>query len=91
MCFDLFGGKAKMLFAVDNTKGKEFNVGEVFESFSDIPVREMCRIADRYDLLGPGLPLLKMSEQRKRRMAEYLRGHTHASDVQIGRFLHLDM
>ena len=77
-----------MVEATDYSKGKEFDVGEVYEPFSDVPIREMCRIADHYKFLGPGLPLLHLPENRKRHLAEMFRAQANADDVQIGRFFH---
>jgi hypothetical protein len=89
LCYEVFGGRPKLLSAVENSKGKEFDVGEVFDPISDIPVKEMCGIADQYKLLGPGLPLLNLPDKRRKALAEYLRRHTHANDIQVSRFLHL--
>ena len=87
-CLELFGSWDKMVEATDYSKGKEFDVGEVYEPFSDVPIREMCRIADHYKLLGPGLSLLHLPENRKRHLAEMFRAQANADDVQIGRFFH---
>lgn len=91
LCYSLFGDCDKMMYAVDNTKGKEFDVGEVFDPASDMQLCEMCRIADKYKMLGPGLPLMQLPENKKKGVANYLRMHTSASNTQISRFLHLDV
>ncbi|MCR4824242.1 MAG: hypothetical protein K5849_02675 [Bacteroidales bacterium] len=88
-CYSLFGGYEQMLNAIDITKGKEFDVGEVYDQQSDIAIREMCLLAGRYGLLKAGLPLLNLPESRCASFAEYLRTHTSATNRQISRFLHL--
>ena len=87
-CEALFGDYDKMLKATELTTGKEFDVGETFEPDSDIPYREMCAIASRYGMLGAGLPLLRLPEDRQIRMARFLLQQTEATDRQVGRFLH---
>ena len=87
-CEELFGSLGRMVSATELTTGKEFEVGETFEPFSDIPYREMCQVADQYGLLGPGMALLRLPEVRKARLAQLLRQRTSASDVQVARFLH---
>lgn len=91
LCYSLFEGCDRMMSSVDETTGKEFDVGEVFEPFSDIPIQEMCGIAEQYHLLGPGLPLLHLPEKRMKGLAVYLQEHSSASDVQIRRFLHFGL
>ena len=87
-CADLFGSYDKMLKATELTTGKEFDVGEVFAPFSDIPLREMCAIAERYGLTGPGMPLFHLPDDRIEKLSRYLQQSTSASDLQIARFLH---
>ena len=87
-CYSLFDSWEQMKDAADASKGKEFNVGEVFDPSSDIPYREMVSITERYGLLSSGLPLLRMQEVRRDKVADYLRRHTQASDMQIAKFLH---
>lgn len=87
-CEDLFGSFEKMLDATELTTGKEFEVGEVFEPYSDVPYREMCAIAARYGLLGPGLQLLRLPQERKIGLARLLLQRTDASNRLIERFLH---
>ena len=61
-CEELFGSLEKMMQATELTTGKEFDVGEEFEPFSDIPYREMCSLVKRHGLLGAGLPFLHLPE-----------------------------
>lgn len=90
-CYQLFGSWEKLVDTTDNSKGKEFDVGETFEPFSDAPIREMCKIADAYHQLDSGLPLLRLPDKRKKGLARILREKTMADDVLIARFLHLDV
>ena len=87
-CRQLFGSLQQMTDAADVSKGKEFDVGEVFDPSSDVPYREMEKIALHYNVSGPGL--FKLSERRRARLAAYFRQHTMASEEQIARFLHLE-
>lgn len=88
-CEDLFGCFDKMLEATELTTGKEFEVGEVFEPYSDVPYREMCTTVARYGLLGPGLQLLRLPQERKIALGRFLLQHTEVSNWQIERFLHI--
>jgi len=88
-CYRLFGGWEKMAVAIDMTKGKEFDVGEEFDPFSDIPYREMCDVVERLGLLAKKMPLFGLSDVRQKKLAKYLRSNTAASDYQVARFLHL--
>lgn len=90
-CYQLFGSLEKMIQATDYSVGKEFDVGEVFESFSDTPFREMCQIVAKYRLLEPGLPLLHLPVNRLRSLALYLRQHTTATETLVARFLHYQL
>jgi len=87
-CYRLFGGWEKMVTAIDMTKGKEFDVGEEFDPFSDIPYREMCDVAEKFGLLAKGMPLFSLPEVRLKKLAEYLKSNTSASDYQVAKFLH---
>lgn len=88
-CFLLFGSWERMVETIDVTKGKEFNVGEVYEPFSDVPYREMCTVVGKHGLLNVGLPLLRLSEEKRYKMVAYLRNNTSASERQAARFLHI--
>ena len=87
-CYRLFGGWEEMMGAIRLTKGREFEVGEKFEPYSDIAYREMCAEVNRYDLLKQGLPLLGLPPGRKQSLAAYLERVTSAEKNQIARFLH---
>lgn len=87
-CEDLFEDLAKMVRATELTTGKEFEVGEVFDQYSDIPYRDMCSLVKHHGLLGAGLPFLRYPEERLARMAQYLLEHTDASEKHVARFLH---
>lgn len=87
-CEELFGSLEKMMQATELTTGKEFDVGEVFEPFSDIPYREMCSLVKRHGLLGAGLPFLHLPEERQIRLAQYFLQQTTANEKQVARFLH---
>lgn len=85
-CCQLFESLQQMAEAADVSKGKEFDVGEEFDPTSDVPYREMGRIALRYNVSGPGL--FNLSDRRRERLAAYFRQHTMASEEQIARYLH---
>ena len=87
-CCRLFGSLQQMADAADVSKGKEFDVGAVFDPDSDIAYREMCRVAARHQMLGPGL--LNLPDSRKAGLAGLFRQRTTASADQIARFLHLN-
>ncbi len=87
-CCRYFGTIDKMVAAVGVVTGSEFDVGEVFEPFSDIPYKEMCDLAEKQKLLGRGLPFLHFPEERVTKFMRYLREHTSATERQLSRFLH---
>lgn len=88
-CCKLFGSVERMVKTADETKGKEFDVGEEFDPSSDVPIREMCAIAGRAGLLKNGMPLFHLSETRAIDLSNNLQQKTGATDLQIKRFLHL--
>ena len=87
-CEELFGSISRMLESTNLTTGKEFEMKEVFDSYSDIPYREMCSLVEKYGLLGAGMPLLRLSEERKTKLASFLLKKTSADEKQVARFLH---
>ena len=89
-CEGLFGSLDIMMQATELTTGKEFEVGEEFEPFSDIPYRQMCSLVDRQGLLGKGLPLLQLPEERQARLARFFLENTSVNEKQVARFLHVD-
>ena len=88
-CCKLFGSVERMVKTADETKGKEFDVGEEFDPSSDVSYREMCAIAGRAGLLKKGFPLFHLSEARAMNMSNTLQQKTGATDLQIKRFIHL--
>lgn len=87
-CEELFDSIDKMIASTELTTGQEFEVKEAFGFSSDVPYREMCSAVERYGLLGPGLPLLRLSEERQIRLARYLLQSTNAKETQVAKFLH---
>lgn len=87
-CCRYFGTVDKMIAAVAVTTGSEFDVGEVYEPFSDVPYREMCALVEKHKLLGPGLPFLHLTKDRLGKFVRYLGDHTSATERQVLRFLH---
>lgn len=83
-----FGGLSGMVKTVDETKGKEFEVGEEIDKWSDVPYREMCVAAGRAGLLRPGFPLWNLSTSRIDEIGRNLQSKTGATDLQVAKFLH---
>lgn len=84
----LFSGLSNMVKAVDLTKGREFEVKEEHDKWSDVPYREMCVAAGRAGLLRPGFPLWNLSASRIDEIGRNLQSKTGASDLQVAKFLH---
>ena len=87
-CEDLFGGIPQMIKATELTTGKEFDVGEEFDPYSDVPYKEMCALVEKHGMMGAGLDFLHLPEDRQMRLASYLANHTGATPWQVVRFLH---
>ena len=87
-CRQLFGSLERMISAADLTTGKEFDVGEESDGYNDIPYREMCSLANKYKLIGPGMPLWHLPEERMAKLADFLRNESTASELEVARFLH---
>lgn len=83
-----FSGLSGMVKTVDETKGKEFEVGEEIDKWSDVPYREMCVAAGRAGLLRPGFPLWNLSTSRIDEIGRNLQSKTGATDLQVAKFLH---
>lgn len=90
-CCKLFGSIARMLKTADETKGKEFDVGEEFDPSSDVPFREMCALAGRAGLLKSGLPLWHLPEGKMLEVARNLQLRTGATELQVNKFLHRNL
>ena len=88
-CVSMFDSLEDMLHAPDVVTGSEFDVGEEYESHSDVPYRAMCSIAENYGLLKPGMPLLSLPPERLQKLKQYLMSRTMAPEWQVARFLHL--
>jgi len=84
----IFDGYDKMLQAADATTGKEFDIGEVFDPDSDIPYREMIRMAASAHLFD-GWKLLHLNRNEQIYWMKRFRAVPHANAKHIGRFLHL--
>lgn len=84
----LFNDLSGMVKTVDETKGKEFEVGEEIDKWSDVPYREMCIAAGRAGLLRPGFPLWNMSASKIEEIGRKLQSKTGATDLQVAKFLH---
>lgn len=87
-CRKLFGSMARMVKTTDETKGREFEVGEEYDKSSDVPFREMCILAGRYGLLNQGFPLWHLPDNRLNAIGFSLQEKTGATDLQVARFLH---
>lgn len=90
-CEELFGGIPQMIKATALTTGKEFDVGEEYDPYSDVPYGEMCTLVEKHGLMRMGLPFLHLSEERQTRLASYLAQHSGATAWQVARFLHQEM
>lgn len=84
----LFNDLSGMVKTVDETKGKEFEIGEEIDKWSDVPYREMCIAAGRAGLLRPGFPLWNMSASKIEEIGRKLQSKTGATDLQVAKFLH---
>jgi len=83
----LFGGYDRLLHATEETSGKEFEVGEVFDPSSDVPYLEMSRIASRSGLFE-NWKLLHLTSHEQQDWMRQFRTSTHANEVQVRKFLH---
>lgn len=84
----LFNDLSGMVKTVEETKGKEFEVGEEIDKWSDVPYREMCIAAGRAGLLRPGFPLWNMTASKIEEIGRKLQSKTGATDLQVAKFLH---
>lgn len=87
-CCKLFGSVSRMVKTADETKGKEFDIGEEFDPSSDVPYREMCAIVGRAGLLKKGFPLWHLPDNRMNELGRNLQLKTGATELQVGKFLH---
>lgn len=88
LAVELFDGFERMLRTAEATTGKEFDIGEEFSPESDVPYREMIRLAAGAHLLD-GWKLLHLDPESRAQWIRKFRSATHATDRQIGKFLHL--
>ena len=87
-CSKLFGSVERMVRTADETKGKEFDIGEEFDPSSDVPFREMCGLAGRAGLLKAGSSLWQLSGVRLEDFSRNMQRRTGATDLQVNKFLH---
>ena len=92
ICFEeaieLFGDVDKMILATEASAGKEFDVGEQSDPFSDVAYREMAAHASRNHLFEDW-KLLHLSDEERGWWSRYFRANTTANDKQIMKFMHL--
>ena len=81
-----FDSYETMLAAADAASGKEFDIGEVFDPFSDIAYREMAHLAARYHLFDDW-KLLHLDPQEQERWARAVRSACGATEKQVEKFL----
>ena len=90
-CCKLFGSVERMVRTADETKGKEFDIGEEFDPSSDVPFYKMCAWAGRAGLLGRGFPLWHLPEPKLNGLRRNLKMKTGATDLQVDKFLHRNL
>ena len=84
---DLFDGEKKMMIATEASAGKEFDVGEVFDTSTDIPYREMVILAARKGLFKDW-KLLHLDSAERGKVIQFFLSATSASEQQVRKFLH---
>ena len=82
-----FSDYRQLLQATEVSAGKEFDVGEEYDPFSDIAYREMAILAANARLFD-GWRLFKLSDEEKRHWSRIFQEKAHASEGQIRKFLH---
>jgi REP element-mobilizing transposase RayT len=85
----LYGGYDRMLRTTEETSGQEFDIGEEFDANSDVPFREMIRVAAQGRLFD-GWALLRLDEQAQQKWIRRFRAETSATSRHIQKFLHLE-
>ena len=83
-----FDSYESMLDACDASSGKEFDVGEVFDPFSDVPYREMAHMAAQAHLFD-NWELLHLGPQSKKRWFQAFRTGCSATERQVRKFMHI--
>lgn len=83
-----FDSYESMLDACDASSGKEFDVGEVYDPYSDVPYREMAHMAAQAHLFD-NWELLHLGPQSKRRWFQAFRTGCNATERQVRKFMHI--
>ena len=84
-----FNSKQDLLLATQVSTGKEFDVGEVFESGSDVAYCEMIRVATKQHLLD-NWKILHLNPAEQAYWSRVFRNTTSATEWQIQKFLGIE-
>ena len=84
-----FDSYEAMLAACDASSGKEFEIGEEFDPFSDIPYRDMAHMAARAGLFEDW-KMLHLDQKDLEKWFRTFRSGCNATERQVRKFLHID-
>ncbi len=84
---ELFDGEENLMTAAAASTGKEFDVGEAYDPYSDVPYREMVTLASRKGLFDDW-KLLHLDEAERGKWMQFFLNMTSANELQVSKFLH---
>ena len=61
----LFGSYENLLAATQATTGAEFDIGEAFDKYSDVPYKSLISMAEKDGLLGKEMRIYQLSDSEK--------------------------
>lgn len=86
----LFGSYDNLVLATQSMTGSEYDVGETYDKYSDVPYEEMTALAERDGLLGCGMKVLHLQETERMHYANRYRRLTSAAEKHIRAFFFRD-
>ena len=79
-----------MLLAINSNTGSEYDIKEEYKNDSDQIYTQMLAIIGESSYSHKPHSVVCASEEKKAKIASYLKSHTSAKDYQISRILHFD-
>lgn len=91
MMVKYYGSFDEYLTAVHSNTGSEYDIEEDWNKYSDAIFYKMMEVSRQMGYVGCNRKFHKMDEKELRRLVYIISNKTHADEILIARFLHLDV
>lgn len=87
---EFYDSKTSMLISIHNTTGKEFDIKETFEPFSDRAFLRMMNIVSNMNAFNDIKEIILLSDSDKLKMSWIFSSEARATKRQVSKFLHIN-